>query len=77
MKTLADGIEIPARTYYYLLDFNERYAWKYMHETFNKQRLCDLTIEEYRGLFEHATSVDKMNINGYYTNSIPPTIKLQ
>jgi len=60
MKKLADGIEVAARTYYYLLDFNERYNWEFMQQTFNKMRLCDLTIVEYRKLFEHATDVDKV-----------------
>jgi len=38
MKTLFDGTEVPARIYYYLLDFNERYQWEYMYMTFNKQK---------------------------------------
>lgn len=63
MKTLADGKEVTARTYYYLLDFNERYQWEYMFTTFNKKRLCDLNIEEYRNLFTHATEVDKTNLS--------------
>jgi hypothetical protein len=62
MKTLADGAEVSARTYYYLLDFNDRYNWEYMYQTFDKRRLCDLTIEEYRKLFEHATDVDKVSL---------------
>ena len=62
MKTLFDGTEVPARIYYYLLDFNERYQWEYMYMTFNKKRLCDLTIDEFKQLFIHATEVDTMNL---------------
>jgi hypothetical protein len=62
MKKLADGTQVSARTYYYLLDFNDRYNWEFMYNTFNKKRLCDLTIEEYRVLFEHATEVDKSSL---------------
>jgi len=60
MKTLADGTEVSARTYYYLLDFNDRFQWEAMIQFFNKKRLCDLTIDEYRKLFDHATDVDKV-----------------
>jgi hypothetical protein len=62
MKELADGVQVSARTYYYLLDFNDRYNWEFMYNTFNKKRLCDLTITEYRVLFEHATEVDKASL---------------
>lgn len=62
MKELADGTQVSARTYYYLLDFNDRYNWEFMYNTFNKKRLCDLTIVEYRQLFEHATEVDKVSL---------------
>ena len=60
MKKLADGTEVSARTYYYLLDFNDRYQWEAMIQMFNKNKLRDLNIEEYRKLFEYATDVDKM-----------------
>jgi len=59
MKTLVDGTKVCARTYYYLLDFNDRYNWEAITLLFNKNRLCDLNISEYRKLFEHATDVDK------------------
>lgn len=58
MKTLSDGIEVPSRGYYYLLDWNEFDGWEYLFSTFNKSRLCDLTITEYKQLFKHATEVD-------------------
>ena len=60
MKTLADGTQVSARTYYYLLDFNDRYNWEAMTQMFNKNRLANLNIEEYRKLFEHATDVDRV-----------------
>ena len=62
MKTLSDGIEVSARSYYYLLDWNERDEWKYINRMFNKFRLCDLTHPEYKMLFLHATSEDYKQI---------------
>ena len=58
MKILSDGIEVPSRGYYYLLDWNEANQWEYMYNAFNKKRLCDLTIMEYRQLFCYATQMD-------------------
>lgn len=55
MKTLSDGIEVSARSYYYLLDWNEVNQWEYMYSMWDKRRLCDLTIMEYRQLFCYAT----------------------
>lgn len=59
MKILNDGTQVPPRTYYYLLDFNEATARDFITQEFGKRRLCDLNIEEYRKLFEHATTVDR------------------
>lgn len=56
MKTLADGFEVSARSYYYLLDWNELNGWEYITHAFLKTRLCDLTKEEYKKLFDYATS---------------------
>lgn len=58
MKTLYDNTLVPSRTYYYLLDWNERNEKRFMADTFNKHRLCDLTKEEYKILFDYATSCD-------------------
>ena len=58
MKELADGTEIPDRGYHYLLDWNEKDGWRYIASEFGKQRLCDLTIVEYRKLFAYATKED-------------------
>lgn len=62
MKKLADGTEVSARTYYYLLDFNDRYNWETMARMFNKNKLSNLNIEEYKELFDHATDVDKITL---------------
>jgi len=58
MKTLSDGIEVSARSYYYLLDWNEVNEWAYMYSMRGKRRLCDLTIMEYRQLFCYATQIE-------------------
>lgn len=58
MKVLADDKEVPSRTYYYLLDFNDKDDWEYMIEKFNKRKLCDLIMKEYVQLFEYATLCD-------------------
>lgn len=56
MKTLADGTEVSARSYYYLLDWNEVNEWKFMVSEFNKHKLKDLTMAEYKRLFGEATT---------------------
>lgn len=58
MKKTADGFEVVDRTWYYLLDFNDRTNWKYIRDNFNKERLLDLTRTEYKQLFKHATEAD-------------------
>lgn len=55
MKTLFDGNEVPDRTYYFLLDWNEKDNRNFMFKTFNKHRLMDLTKAEYKILWDHAT----------------------
>jgi len=62
MKTLADGFEVSARSYYYLLDWNEVNEWMYMVHKFKKTRLCDLTKDEYKQLFQYATITE---LNGW------------
>lgn len=62
MKTLSDGIEVAARGYYYMLDWNEVNEWAYMYETFDKKRLCDLTIKEYAQLFSYSTQIDLISL---------------
>ena len=61
MKTLIDGFEVSARSYYYLLDWNEVNEWKYMADNFNKATLKELTLEEYKQLFEYAVNNELNN----------------
>lgn len=58
MKELADGKQVSARSYYYLLDWNEVNEHKFIQDSFNKIRLCDLFIDEYKKLFHHAANVE-------------------
>jgi hypothetical protein len=59
MKTLNDGTKVSDRTFYYLLDFNDLDEHKLMLNFFNKKSLRELTIDEYKKLFELATTFDK------------------
>ncbi len=62
MKTLIDGKQVTSRSYYYLLDWNEVDEWDCIRLAFNKERLCDLNIIEYKQLFEYATKFDAENL---------------
>ena len=62
MKTISDRSQVAARTYYYLLDFNDRFGKEFMFQKFGKMRLGELTSNEYRQLFEHATDIDKADL---------------
>ncbi len=70
MKTLADGTEVSARSYYYLLDWNELNEWYYMMQEFGKFKLMDLTIAEYYQLFNEATMSERMAWQVKYKNNI-------
>lgn len=54
MKTLADGSQVSSKSYYYLLEFNEEDNWQFISSQFGKCKLKDLTIKEYRLLFNLA-----------------------
>lgn len=56
MKTLSDGFEVSARSYYYLLDWNEVDEYKFISTEFGKTRLKDLDRVEYKRLFNKATT---------------------
>lgn len=56
MKTLADGTKVSARSYYFLLDWNDENRKTYISEKFKKEKLCDLDKEEYGVLWLHATT---------------------
>lgn len=59
MKTLADCTPVPARTYYYLLDYmDRRFDVKPLVKLCGKERLCDVNISEYLKLFRLATEDD-------------------
>jgi len=60
MKTLIDGHQVSSRSYYYLLDWNEKNEWKYISETFGKNKLSELDRVEYKRLFNKATT-DELN----------------
>jgi hypothetical protein len=62
MKTLADGNHVSARSFYYLLDFNDRDNFEMLYALFNKKRLMDLNITEYIYLFEKATEKELINL---------------
>lgn len=63
MKTLADGTEVVARGYYYLLDFNDSDNWNYMLANFGTAKLNDLNVKQYAMLFKHATECDANKLN--------------
>lgn len=58
MKELADGTQVVARMYYYLLDFNDMTNWDYIRNVFQKNVLRELNKAEFMQLFQHATTVD-------------------
>lgn len=59
MKTLKDGTQVLARTYYYLLDYMDRhFDEKPLVQLCGKERLCDTNINEYIKFFEIATQAD-------------------
>lgn len=65
MKTLFDGVEVSSRSYYYLLDWNDKDDRIFIEFNFNKSTLKDLTISEYLELFEYATKqeIEKLKEN--------------
>lgn len=63
MKELIDDSQVPARGYYYLLDWNEIDEWKTIARLFNTNRLCDLELHQYSQLFEIAMKSDLENMN--------------
>ena len=58
MKTLSDNNEVTSRSYYFLLDWNEQDERHFINETFNKNRLCDLTLPEYKKLWKYAVTLE-------------------
>ena len=61
MKTLADGNEVTSRTFYYLLDWRDRHHDERPLQTrFGKEKLHELTLNEYINLFYEATIMDRV-----------------
>ena len=56
MKQLNDGTQVSARSYYYLLDFNDRDGWKTITHEFNTGKLHELNKTQYIRLFDIATT---------------------
>lgn len=54
MKTLADGTQVSSRSYYFLLDFNDRDGWKTLHGLYNVMKLHELNKQQYIELFKIA-----------------------
>jgi len=52
MKVLKNGEQVTSRSYYFLLDFNDRDGWKTLYDNFGVMKLHDLTKEQYIKLFE-------------------------
>jgi len=57
-KELSDGVKVPDRMYYYLLEFNEKTNWSFIEKEFGKSTLKELTIKEFKKLFNHAFAKD-------------------
>lgn len=54
MKKLADGTEVTSRSYYFLLDFNDRDNWKIMGDLWGIMKLHELNKHQYLYLFKKA-----------------------
>ena len=62
MKKLVDGTMVSARSFYYLLDWNDRNDKKMMTDLYNIWRLQDLNQCQYIYLFKHAMADDLKNL---------------
>lgn len=51
-KFTSDNKEVPARCWYYLLEFNDLDRWEILFLMFSKERLMDLTYDEFWKLFK-------------------------
>jgi hypothetical protein len=58
MKELADGHKVSSRSYYFLLDWNDKNNFKYLINVIGKNKLKDCTLKEYKRLFEFATKYE-------------------
>ena len=62
MKTIKDGIEVTGRSYYFLLDWNDRNGKAYIVEKFGKLSLHELNKDQYLILWLHATTNEYNNL---------------
>ena len=63
MKQLIDDTQVDSRTYYYLLDFNDRDNWDTILTLFDTGKLCELEISQFTELFRIATQQDLDKLN--------------
>jgi len=61
MKTI-DNINVSSRSYYFLLDFNEKDDWLTIAQMFNVTKLSELTIKQYAELFKIASEKEYINL---------------
>ncbi len=61
MKKTKDGIQIPERCWYYLLDWKDSDKSQFVFDTFGCDNLCHLTSVQFWQLFRHATTHDIFN----------------
>ena len=54
MKTLADGTQVSSRSFYFLLDFNDRDEWQTIHGLWGIKKLSELNKNQYLYLFKKA-----------------------
>ena len=58
MKTLIDGTVVSARSFYFILDFNDRNNWEIMQGLYGERKLHQLNKQQYTYLFETAIISD-------------------
>ena len=54
MKELADGTQVTSRSFYFLLDWNDRNNWQVMHGLYGQMKLSQLCKHQYVYLFKKA-----------------------
>ena len=62
MKILADGTQVSASGFYFLLDFNDRTNKKAMIDLWKIWKLQDLTKNQYIYLFKYAMETELKNL---------------
>lgn len=58
MKKLADGTNVSSRSYYFLLDFNDKNDWKNIMNLYGVTKLHLLTKHQYLYLFKQAVDIE-------------------